>query len=772
MSLSKQHQIMLEPIISYPHEAQVGKTYLMTIDLRIHTTSAEWPFDEEEYPISFVLDTMPLFSYEPIGENDPTVVLHRFGGTYGAATYLLTAAQQEIRGTFQITLVNDRGVPIEQITLKSKVSTREISDQEVAEKHHEVSIPTYTAKPMNPIKTVSLQPLLPYEPLSSEERKRAARASISDEALRLEIMQRLNQGSQVVAGDFPDVDVTRIRNAMAALEKELASAALVYDAAAMKIAYRNAEGVRRIYDICSRGSMNPTLAAMLVQTFLKELGLPEASVDTQSKDTYFFVAQAQADVLTSMLPTTFPVFVPMLSEQEIRERNIHSIFQKRFNDENPENRFAVILSASSSTLLRVLLTQPDEGGIRENIVYLNEEDMRSIITSKAPDIKTTFMKLVRTNVRLTTIAPFITAGPTKGIMFVGREREINSVLQNIESRSYAIPGGRRIGKTSILYQIKLRLQRQGYRVLDLDCSAVSSYHEFYRTILADWAEELGTYAPLDDLAVTFREMVAVLSKSNPSKAPLVFVFDEIDRLLDFDIQQQNPEQLFRTFRDLSQHQRCQFIFSGERRIYRQLRDSSSPLFNFCTAIKLDLLSQDDARKLIEEPFERLDIPLDGGRALTDSIIDACSYHPNLIQKMCLELLTLLDQSGDTLYPKITQELVTRVMSQPQFEMHYMDIFWGQSTSLERAITLLVHSSEPVEPASITTRLQQRGFKINQEQLDTALEYLTLYCVFRHDSNGVKWAATHFDEIADKVITDREEYIADLRDRFLMNVERQ
>jgi tetratricopeptide (TPR) repeat protein len=131
MSLSKQRQVMLEPIISYPREAQVGKTYLMTIDLCIHTSPTEWPYDEEEYPISFVLDTMPLFSYEPIGEEDPTVILHRFGGTYGPATYLLTATQQEMGGTLQITLVNDRGVPIEQVTLKSEVSARAIPKHEV-----------------------------------------------------------------------------------------------------------------------------------------------------------------------------------------------------------------------------------------------------------------------------------------------------------------------------------------------------------------------------------------------------------------------------------------------------------------------------------------------------------------------------------------------------------------------------------------------------------------------------------------------------------------
>jgi serine/threonine protein kinase len=115
-------QVMIEPIISYPREAQAGKSYLMTIDLRMLTSQTEWPYDDEEYPISFVLDTMPLFSYESVGDEDPSVILHRFGGTYGPATYLLKANEREMSGNISVTLVNEWGIPIEQITVKSTIS--------------------------------------------------------------------------------------------------------------------------------------------------------------------------------------------------------------------------------------------------------------------------------------------------------------------------------------------------------------------------------------------------------------------------------------------------------------------------------------------------------------------------------------------------------------------------------------------------------------------------------------------------------------------------
>jgi Leucine-rich repeat (LRR) protein len=121
MSISGKRQITIEPVISYPREAQIGKTYLMTIDLRIKTSYEAWPYESEEYPISFLLSTTPAFNSEPVGDGGSTVVLHRFGGTYGPAKFLLTAAQEEMTGTIQIVLRNQWGMPIEQFALECKI---------------------------------------------------------------------------------------------------------------------------------------------------------------------------------------------------------------------------------------------------------------------------------------------------------------------------------------------------------------------------------------------------------------------------------------------------------------------------------------------------------------------------------------------------------------------------------------------------------------------------------------------------------------------------
>src|SRR5262245_46161845 len=96
--------LAVQPIVSYPRQAQVGKTYLMTVDLRLAAgAGGDWPYSEEELSIYCMPETGPLFSSQPVG--DGAVVLHRFGGTYGPARFLLTA-RREMTGPIRVALVN------------------------------------------------------------------------------------------------------------------------------------------------------------------------------------------------------------------------------------------------------------------------------------------------------------------------------------------------------------------------------------------------------------------------------------------------------------------------------------------------------------------------------------------------------------------------------------------------------------------------------------------------------------------------------------------
>ncbi len=135
MNETQQLPISIQPIINYPRAAKVGKTYLMEIDIKQTGDFDKWNYEEEEYPIYCRVDTYsqgdttPLFKIKIIGE--PAVILHRFGGTYGAAKFLLTAAQKEMKGEIRVTLVNGWGVPLKRLRLEDVAVVTEISDDPV-----------------------------------------------------------------------------------------------------------------------------------------------------------------------------------------------------------------------------------------------------------------------------------------------------------------------------------------------------------------------------------------------------------------------------------------------------------------------------------------------------------------------------------------------------------------------------------------------------------------------------------------------------------------
>ena len=128
MNGNEQDVISVEPVVSYPRQAQLGKTYLMTFDLRTTEGASDWPYREEEYPISVLLDAAPFFVSQPLGE--PAIVLHRFGGTYGPARWLLTAERETRRGTIWVTLFGVSGAPLKAFKLEGiQVGTTDADGQ-------------------------------------------------------------------------------------------------------------------------------------------------------------------------------------------------------------------------------------------------------------------------------------------------------------------------------------------------------------------------------------------------------------------------------------------------------------------------------------------------------------------------------------------------------------------------------------------------------------------------------------------------------------------
>jgi hypothetical protein len=178
--------VSVKPIIYYPRKAEVGKTYLMTIDLQPEDSydwQNSWHYEKEEYPVSCAVES-DLFESKSIGA--PVVVIHCFGGSYGAAKFMLTAGIEAKYGKIEVALINAWGVTFRILEVDNiELVTSLISDSRTVylPPTPAVKIPAFTPKTEPEIKNNLPKVFISY---SHDSRKHNDRVLALADQLRKE----------------------------------------------------------------------------------------------------------------------------------------------------------------------------------------------------------------------------------------------------------------------------------------------------------------------------------------------------------------------------------------------------------------------------------------------------------------------------------------------------------------------------------------------------------------------------------------------------------
>jgi Tubulin like/AAA domain len=358
-----------------------------------------------------------------------------------------------------------------------------------------------------------------------------------------------------------------------------------------------------------------------------------------------------------------------------------------------------------------------------NVVILDEAQFKRVVGSRKP--LSMLGEIVLSEVDLTLVSPFYTKAPVPERMFYGREREIKDVRRKIKTHSVALIGGRRIGKTSTLHQMDrlLRVPDSGYIPYYLDCHNAMQYSHFFNNIARRWGIQVnGAPDP-----TCFEDVVMEVVNRHPG-LNVVFLFDEVDRLLTMDMEQQQNELLFRTFRALSNEGKCHFIFSGERWLARAMENSYSALFNFALPVRLAPLDKSVVARLVAEPFEMMNIWLEDAVQLIDRIYEISAGHPNIVQMICQEMVVSVDADKGNV-GLLNMKHLERALEQHTLQEDIVHTIWGQMNDLARLITLLW--PEEVRHMSldqIAGKARGAGLlSLQIRDLQEALKDLDLYC---------------------------------------------
>ena len=364
-------------------------------------------------------------------------------------------------------------------------------------------------------------------------------------------------------------------------------------------------------------------------------------------------------VVKIKIPTSFPlIFFPFRTINSNQMNTIQDIVRRNAKDSS--DYFAVIVPLFSLSGLEKL--------VRESVfdfVILNESRFKKIVTRINPPNQ--FRQEIVRQIDLVSLSPYITKGPVTRAMFFGREQEVKIVAQRIKDTSITIVGGRKIGKTSILrYMHQVLGEELDRHAVYLDCQAVNDYENFFE--LLDF--ETGVSIP-DARPINFLKFLKILKSKYPNKG-IVFLFDEVDDILNYDYE--NNRILFKLFRSLSQSSQCRFIFCGERELFARQKDPVSPFFNFCHGIFLRYLDRSVVTQIIVEPLRDLGLLTKIDDELCKRIFYVSSGHPNIVQYLCHNLVIRVDKTKERI---ITLADLTAIEASNDFFEYFLETIWGQ-----------------------------------------------------------------------------------------------
>ncbi len=458
-------------------------------------------------------------------------------------------------------------------------------------------------------------------------------------------------------------------------------------------------------------------------------------LDTRSyKELHGYVIKAPA--LRLKVPPTFPIV--FTQKHDLVEQDVDDLrdLMRILNGSSylallvvPDNETSAGRERGPKTRFERLTR-----GMAHDFVVMDFGDLYGIFVAKDPEKR--FTQILLRQVDLTVVSPYVTSGPVPENMFFGRDYELKTITRTIKDNSFAIVGGRRIGKTSILTKLhRLFTDATDYYSLYLNCQSVQNYRDFCDAIDTTWKLSLPDCSPEN-----LRWFVARMKQKREGQR-IVILLDEVDALLKYDTM--NQERLFKALRALSQESYCRFVFCGERVLYASLHHSSSAFFNFCNVIQLSYLNHRDTGRIVLEPMQEMGIGFEDASKLIQEVIDLSACHPSIVQYICQELITLLNARGDRL---ITLTDLDTIGGSSQFREHLIEVMWGNTTALERLITLLILDKPSVTFAQIEDALREHGAEVSTAAMEQALDGLILCSVLNREDQEYYFMAPAFPSV--------------------------
>jgi tetratricopeptide (TPR) repeat protein len=251
--------------------------------------------------------------------------------------------------------------------------------------------------------------------------------------------------------------------------------------------------------------------------------------------------------------------------------------------------------------------------------------------------------------------PYIAGLPIRDEeMFFGRQQLLERILRTLPNNSLMVFGPRRIGKTSLQYQLQRRLQAQQhpeyhFAPVFIDLQGIAE-EVFFAHLIEELREQLGPEiaaaipTPTDrrqyghrEFANDLQSIITILQTQLPQasgkKIRLVFLIDEVDELNRYS---ERTNQRLRAIFMKSFSENLAAVLTGSN-IRKEWESESSPWYNFFEQVPMPALTRDEAMQLIYAPVKGF---YKYEPQAAERIWEVSQGKPFVIQKFCVRLVNL------------------------------------------------------------------------------------------------------------------------------------
>jgi hypothetical protein len=392
----------------------------------------------------------------------------------------------------------------------------------------------------------------------------------------------------------------------------------------------------------------------------------------------------------------------------------------------------VILNQRFQDRVPILIVEGRSAELRDLVrlrlpfsVVLDEDDVRQIITGTITAKR--MLDLICQQLPISALSPYEISSPVVSNRFFGREYEIRTILNHPET-NYVIVGVRRIGKTSLLLEMRRRMSDVGdQRVFFFDCSDFNSPDDYIRAVTTEVAIKERERMNLQQFPHFLRR------RSTRGRKPFTFFLDEVDHLIEFDRWQNWT--LLRLLRSSAIQGYCRYILSGFREVIEECLRVETPLFNFITILPLGNMSRDEARRLITVPMQNMGVSMKP--RIVNQIFEGTAGHPNFVQYYCYSLVQLMDREGRR---QIRPNDLALLYGDQEFERYVFRNFSSNTTELEKAIVYGLVDREQFTARDIDVALKKRKVRrVTGQQLEQACDSLRMAGILDKQGQSLSFA---------------------------------